>query len=115
MPPDVVTSTVTFPLVCGGTLALICCELSILMLDAAAPPKLTAGDVCCVPDVKFEPLIMTIVPPVGEAELGTIDVIFGAPPCCDAASRGVRAPPPHPVVKRGKTAATSAARPTRSF
>jgi hypothetical protein len=83
VPSAVVTSTLTLPLACGGTLALICSGLIILMFVAVTPPKLTEGVAICVPDVKFEPLTMTVVPPAGEAELGTIELISGTPLCDD--------------------------------
>jgi hypothetical protein len=81
MPSAVVTSTLTFPAACGGTVATNCKGLTILTFVAGTPPKLTEGGVVWALDEKFDPLMMTAVPPAGGAVSGTTDLTVGAEPC----------------------------------
>jgi hypothetical protein len=76
-PPEVVTWTPTLPAACGGTCAFNCEELITVIFVAGVPPKLTEGAAAWVSDVKFDPLMVTTVPPSSGPELGTTDVMAG--------------------------------------
>ena len=81
MPSSAVNCTLTFPRACGGTVATSCEALTIVTFFAGTPPKLTEGGVVWSLDEKFDPLMVTEVPPAGGAELGTMDLIVGAVSC----------------------------------
>lgn len=105
MPSAVVTCTLTFPELCGGTVAMTCEELTILTCFADTPPKLTEGGVVAL-DEKFDPLMVTAVPPAGGAVSGTMDLMMGA----DAlASRGAITSLRHAAKNSGTTTAASRA------
>ena len=72
MPPTAVTRTSTVP-VPAGAVAVICVALLTVKPVAAVPPKVTA-----VVPVKFEPLMVTLVPPVPGPAVGEIPVTVGA-------------------------------------
>jgi hypothetical protein len=65
----------TAPAAWAGVTALIVVELTTLTDVAGDPPTLTVA-----PDWKFVPLIVTLVPPLVEPELGEIVLIVGAGP-----------------------------------
>jgi hypothetical protein len=69
VPPAVVTVTSTVPLP-GGDVTTIWLPV-LLVIDAGAEPNVT------VEPVKFEPLIVTDVPPAAGPEDGLIEVIVG--------------------------------------
>ena len=65
------TTTCTVPAICEGDTALICVLLATVA-DAATPPNETLA-----PDTKFDPLIVTVVPPDVGPELGEMLLITG--------------------------------------
>jgi len=116
VPSAVVTCTVTLPAACGGTVATSCKGLRILTFVAGMPPKLTEGGVAWVPDERFDPLMMTAVPPAGGAVSGTIDLTVGVELCCDvpglrAEARSLR----HELSNNGTAATSRAAMQARIF
>ena len=72
VPPTVVIRTSTVP-VPAGAVAVICVALLTVKPVAAVPPKVTA-----VVPVKFEPLMVTLVPPVLGPAVGETPVTVGA-------------------------------------
>jgi hypothetical protein len=60
-----VTATLTDPEACGGVVARSWFALTKEMLDAALPPKETVA-----PLAKFDPVIVTTVPPAVPPEFG---------------------------------------------
>src|SRR6266851_2786080 len=65
--PPVLTTTSTAPTACAGVVAMIVLALPTLTFVAALPPNVTV----VVPLVlKFEPLIVTAVPPLAGPLLG---------------------------------------------
>ena len=60
-----ITATLTDPEVCGGVVALSWFALTKEMADAALPPKETIA-----PLAKFDPVIVTTVPPAVPPEFG---------------------------------------------
>lgn len=73
VPADVVTVTSTLPDACAGAVAVIVEELPTVTLVPAVPPKLTVA-----PDTKFEPEMVTTVPPAVDPVLGLTAVTAGA-------------------------------------
>jgi len=63
-------STVPVPL---GAVAVIVVGETTVNADAAVPPKVTA-----VAALKFDPAMLTIVPPAPGPDVGLIDVTAGA-------------------------------------
>ena len=72
MPPGVVTVTSTVPADSGGLVAVICVAVS-LVTAAAAPPNFTA-----VAPARFVPVIVTVVPPATDPQLGPTLTTTGA-------------------------------------
>lgn len=68
-----VTTTLTAPAAWAGVVAVIEVLLPKLTPVAAVPPKLTVA-----PDTKFEPVMLTNVPPAVVPEAGEIKLIAGA-------------------------------------
>ena len=73
VPPGVVTATSTAPAVPAGAVTVIVVALSTVTFVAAVLPNVTA-----VAPVKFEPVIVTLVPPEAGPELGLTPVTVGA-------------------------------------
>ena len=67
-----VTSTLTAPAVCAGVVAVIVVGLLTVTFVAAVPPKLTVA-----PVEKFDPLIVTAVPPVVGPLSGVMPLTLG--------------------------------------
>ena len=72
MPPFVVTETSTVPVAFAGDVAVIVVELTTVTPVAAAAPNVTA-----VALFKFVPVIVTLVPPAVEPEIGLTAVTVG--------------------------------------
>jgi len=74
-PSGFVTTTFTAPEAWAGVTAVIVVPLTTFMFVAAFPPMVTVA-----PETKFEPEIVTAVPPPVPPLLGEIDETLGAPP-----------------------------------
>ena len=72
VPPAVVTATLCAPSVPAGVTAVIEVALLTTTLDAGFPATRT------VAPVKLVPVMVIVVPPAAEPELGAIVVIVGA-------------------------------------
>ena len=72
VPPGVVNDTVLAPAVPTGVVAVTVVELTTLTEVAATPPIMTA-----LAPVRFEPVIVTTVPPAVGPALGLTDTIVG--------------------------------------
>ena len=72
MPPAVVTVTSTVPALPAGAVAVICVALSNVKPLALVAPNLTA-----VTPLKFEPVMMTLVPPAKDPEFGEMPLTAG--------------------------------------
>ena len=72
VPPAVVTSTFTTPVPAGLVAVQVVVEVQFTPV-AATPPKLTV----VAPMMKFEPLMVTRVPPLDGPDVGVIDVTAG--------------------------------------
>jgi hypothetical protein len=76
VPPGVVTLTVTVPATCGFVTALIVVALVTVKLVGVVVPNLTEE---VNPDpLKFEPVMVTLVPPLVVPVLGEMEEIVGA-------------------------------------
>ena len=73
MPPAVVTVTSTVPAVPDGIWTTICVAVSLTIVAALPLPKSTA-----VAPARFEPVIVTVVPPTTGPADGEMDVTVGA-------------------------------------
>ena len=72
LPLVVVTTTLTEPAVPGGTSAVMLVPLTTVKLVAATPPNVTP-----VTLEKFVPVIVTVLPPDVQPELGETEVTVG--------------------------------------
>ena len=72
-----VTTTLTGPAACAGTVAVIEVLLTTVTFVAALTSNFTVA-----PEVKFVPVIVTDVPPAVDPELGETDVNVGGCGCC---------------------------------
>jgi hypothetical protein len=73
-PPESETVTATLPAVWAGVVTLIVEEFGTVKVDAAVEPNVTA----IVVAVKFEPVMVTFVPPAVGPCVGVTEVIDGA-------------------------------------
>ena len=72
-PTAVVTTTLTLPAACAGSVAVIDVSLTPTTLLAAVPPKVTP-----VTPVKSMPVRVTVSPPAGRLSMGLTDARVGA-------------------------------------
>jgi hypothetical protein len=103
------TTMLTVPAACGGTIALNWTELTTVTWGDWTPPKLTESCFGCELLVKFEPLMVTVVPPTVGPVSGTIEAIDIEEPCVVALVESI-IPPPHAPNITGRTATNNTTR-----